>query len=149
MEKKIIDIANLFTATLRQLYVIETFCHWTTRGDPFYGDHLLFERLYKATAEDADSAAERFIGLFGLEAVDYNKQTELMNKVAKKFESLHDDPINLALTAEKAFIEFAKAAYDVFEDEGVLSLGLDDLIMSIASTHETAIYLLKQVLDKE
>ena len=45
--ERIERLANLYTATLRAIYHVETFCHWTTKGLGFYGNHLLFERLYK------------------------------------------------------------------------------------------------------
>lgn len=146
--EKVFKIANLYVATLRQIYLVHQYSHWTTRGDPFYGDHQLFERLYKSAADDADMAAEKMIGLFGPDGVDYNMQRDFMSKLAAKYESLKDEPAGLSLKIEKDFLAYSDEAYKLFDEEGVLSLGLDDMIMSIASNRETSVYLLKQKLTK-
>jgi DNA-binding ferritin-like protein len=142
-------MANLYVATLRAIYLVLQFCHWETRGLGFYGNHLLFERLYKQSAEDADFAAEKFIGLFGEPAVDYKLQQEFISKLLIKYQDHQDDRLHLALTIEKDFIAFAKQCYDELDKDGTLSLGLDDMIMSQSSNHEGSIYLLKQAIDEE
>lgn len=147
--EKVWKIANLYVATLRQMYLIHQYSHWTTRGDPFYGDHLLFERLYKSAAEDADAAAEKMIGLFGSDGVDYDAQTEFMDKLAKKYASLNGEPHQMSLKIELDFLEYSKTAYKALEEEGALSLGLDDMIMSIANKREESVYLLKQTVDRQ
>ena len=55
---------------LKHLYVLHQNHHWTSMGDPFYGDHLLFQRLYEATVEEIDSIAEKAIGLVSNTNVD-------------------------------------------------------------------------------
>lgn len=146
--EKVWKIANLYVATLRQMYAIHQFSHWTARGIAFFSDHKLFERLYGSAAEAADTAAEKMIGLFGADGVDYEAQTELMSKVAARYSHLSGSPVEMSLAIEKDFLDFSKEAYQAFDEEGVLSLGLDDMIMSIASERETSCYLLQQVLDK-
>lgn len=148
MEKKILQLSNLYVATLRQIYLTHQYSHWTTRGDAFYGDHLVFERLYKSAADDADSAAEKMIGLFGAESVNYDSQRNFMTKLAEKYSSLDGEPVKMSLAIEKHFLDFSKEVYKAFDDDGVLSLGLDDLIMQIASSRETSVYLLNQILNK-
>lgn len=147
--EKVWKIANLYVATIRQMYLIHQFSHWTTRGEAFYSDHLVFERLYKSAGEDADMAAEKMIGLFGTSGVDYDMQKDFMAKLAEKYADLNGSPVEMSLKIEQDFLDFSKEAYSAFEDEGVLSLGLDDMIMSIASKREEACYLLQQILDRE
>lgn len=146
--EKVWQIANLYVATLRQIYLTHQYSHWTTRGEAFYADHLVFERLYKAAQDDADLAAEKMIGLFGSEGVDYDAQRNFMSKLAAKYAELNGSPLEMSLQIEKDFLKFSKEAYDALEEEGVLSLGLDDMIMSIASKREESCYLLQQILDK-
>jgi len=160
-------IAGLYLATLKAIYLVHQHSHWTTKGANFYGNHLLFQRLYEAAQDSADSAAEKFLGLFGEDGVDFQLQNELLHKVLTKFEkfsgelpsknamskigNLYDAnfyPVEMSLTAEKEFLKLSKEAYDAFEDEGVMTLGLDDMIMSIASKSEEAVYLLQQSLKK-
>ena len=71
---------------------------------------------------------------------------ELLNKVLLKFKNLEGSPLEMSLAIENEFLAFSKSAYDCFEKEGNMTLGLDDLIMSIASNRETSVYLLKQAL---
>jgi DNA-binding ferritin-like protein len=146
---KCCKIAGLYVATLKALALIHQHNHWTTKGDAFYGDHLLFERLYNATLETLDLAAEKFIGLFGDQAISYDLQADLLHKVLLKYKNLEGSPVQLSLAAEKDFIKFSQVAYNGFEDEDKLTLGLDDMLMSIASKHEEAVYLLQQKADQD
>ena len=138
--------AALYIATLKAIALIHQHSHWTTKGEPFYGDHLLFERIYKSSLEDLDLAAEKFIGLFGADCLDYQLQTELLNKVLLRYKSLEGEPLEMSLAIERDFLKFSQDAYNCFEDEDKLTLGLDDMVMAIASNREGAVYLLQQVL---
>jgi DNA-binding ferritin-like protein len=139
--------AALFVASLKAISLIHQHSHWTSRGIAFYSDHQLFERLYQSALEDLDEAAEKFIGLFGDAYLDYDLQADLLHKVLLKYKNLEGSPVEMSLGATKDFLKFCKDAYNCFEEEGNLTLGLDDMIMSIASNHETSVYLLQQVLD--
>lgn len=141
--------ASLYIATLKAMALVHQHNHWTTQGKNFYGDHLLFERLYKSALENLDLAAEKFIGLFGDECIKYDVQTELLNKVLVKYKNLEGSPAEMSLSIEKDFLKFSKDAYDGFDAEGTLTLGLDDMIMAIASQREESVYLLQQVLNGE
>jgi DNA-binding ferritin-like protein len=137
-------VAALYIASLKAIALIHQHNHWTTRGVAFYVDHLLFERLYNSTLKDVDLAAEKFIALFGDTVLDYDLQTELLNKVLSKYSKLEGSTVAMSLAVERDFIKFSKEAYDCFEAEGKLSLGLDDMVMAIASQREDSVYLLQQ-----
>jgi hypothetical protein len=107
---------------------------------------LLFERLYKATLENLDLAAEKFMGLFGDECLNYDLQIDLLSKVLSKYKNLEGSPLELSLAAVKDCIKLSEDAYKCFEDEGKLTLGLDDMVMSISSNLEEGVYLLQQAL---
>lgn len=139
-------VGALYVATLKALSLIHQHNHWTTKGVSFYGDHLLFERLYKSTLENLDLAAEKFIGVLGDQCLDYDLQADLLHKVLTKYKNLEGSPIQMSLEAEKDFLKFSKDAYHCFEEEGKMTLGLDDMIMAIASDREGAVYLLQQSL---
>ncbi len=144
---KCTQVAALYVATLKAMTLIHQHSHWTTHGLAFYGDHLLFMRIYESAQEDLDLAAEKFMGLFGDDTLDYDLQTDLLHKVLLKYKNLEGSPVEMSLSLERDFVKFSKEAYDCFEREGKLSLGLDDMIMAIASKREEAIYLLQQTLD--
>lgn len=141
---KCCKVAALYVATLKSIALIHQNNHWTTKGVAFYGEHLLFQRLYESALENLDLAAEKFIGLFGNDCLSYDLQIELLTKVLSKYKNLEGSPIPMSLAAEKDFIKFSKDAYNCFEAEERLTLGLDDMIMSIASQREESIYLLQQ-----
>jgi DNA-binding ferritin-like protein len=139
-------VAALYIATLKSLAIIHQNNHWNTKGANFYGDHLLFERLYKSVLENLDLAAEKFLGILGDECLDYEFQNDLLGKVLSKYNNLEGSPVEMSLSAEKDFIKLSRDAYNCFEDEDKMTLGLDDMIMSISSKREEAIYLLQQVI---
>jgi DNA-binding ferritin-like protein len=138
--------AALYVASLRAIAFIHTQSHWTTKGDTFYGDHLLFERLYNSALENLDLAAEKFMGLFGPDCLDYTLQADLLHKVLLKYKGLEGEPLEMSLAIEKDFLKFSSDAYKCFEEEGKLTLGLDDMVMAIASKREESVYLLQQPL---
>ena len=138
--------ANLYLATLRALYLVHQHNHWTTKGSNYYGNHLLFQRIYETAQKSADAAAEKFIGILGEDSVDYSMQNQLINQIVSKYKSLSNSPLKLSLQAEKDFLELSKESYNCFEEEEKLTLGLDDMIMSLASNHEENVYLLQQAL---
>jgi DNA-binding ferritin-like protein len=138
--------AALYIASLKAIALIHQHSHWTTKGNSFYGEHLLFERIYNSALENLDLAAEKFMGLFGPECLDYALQAELLNKVLLKYKGLEGEPLSMSLSIEKDFLKFSKDTYLGFQNEGKLSLGLDDMIMAIASKREEAVYLLQQPL---
>jgi DNA-binding ferritin-like protein len=142
-------VAALYVATLRAIAIVHQQNHWTTRGLDFYGDHLLFERLYDAALENLDSAAERVIGLFGAECLDYTLQVDFLNKVLDRYKKIKGTPEEISLAVEKDFLNFAKEAYNCWEDNDKLTMGLDDLATSISSKSEEACYLLQQALTKK
>lgn len=143
---KCCQMAALYVACLKGMALIHQHNHWTTKGKTFYGDHLLFKRLYDSAIEDLDTAAEKFTGVMGEECLKYDLQTELLNKVLDKYSKYEGSPAEMSLAMEKDFIKLCEEAYDCFEEEDKMTLGLDDMIMSIANKREESVYLLQQVL---
>jgi DNA-binding ferritin-like protein len=138
------EICTKYVAFLRALYLLHQNHHWLAKGNDFYGNHLLFERLYKSAQENADVAAEKFIGLFGSESLGVATHPKLLSELLEKYTS--ESFVNSSLEAEKDFLDFSNKIYSEFKDnlKDKLSLGLDDMIMSIASQREESVYLLQQ-----
>lgn len=144
--ERVWKIANLYVATLRTIYMVHQYSHWTCKGTAFYANHLLFERLYESAQKDADLAAEKFIGVFGGAGVDFAIQTQLISQILKRYEDFDGDPVKMSLAIEKEFLKLTEEAYSAYEEAGpeVLTPGVDDMIMAIASNREEACYLLQQ-----
>lgn len=136
------DSLCFYVSFLRALYTTHQTHHWLAKGSNFYGNHLLFERIYKTAQENADLAAEKFVGVFGDEWLNLKDQNDCMHKILEKVED--KDLIKSSLEAEKKFLEFSQSFYDALKKADKMSLGMDDMIMSIASSREEAVYLLKQ-----
>ncbi len=122
--------------------------HWQVKGTGFYGDHLLFERLYQSVGEEIDTFGERIVGHVGPDALNLCAQISHMHELCEEW---CKEP-NLAkrgLASEMMLQKVLKEKYESLKESGQLTLGLDDLIMAVANDHETNIYLLKQALRKE
>lgn len=134
------DICSKYVAFLRALYLLHQNHHWITTG---YDNHLLFERIYKTAQENADLAAEKFIGLFGSETLALEEHPKLIAERLATYSK--QSPVESSLAAEKDFLEFSEGAYYAFQNsKDKMTLGLDDMIMSIASQREENVYLLQQ-----
>jgi len=83
------------------------------------------DKYHKVTA--LYLAAEKLVGY---DTPAYDLHTALLNKVLLKYKNLEESTIKMSLAIEKDFLKFSKMVYNCFEDEGKLTLGLDDIIMS-------------------
>ncbi len=144
--EKVIRAANLYIAVQKAIVLIHQNAHWLAEGDSSYGDHLLFERTYETAQKGLDASAEKMIGLFGKEALDFSTQNVLLGRALSYYKELEGDPATMCLSVEKSFLKLSQELYDLFEQEDVLTLGLDDFLMSNASDHEENVYLLQQKL---
>jgi DNA-binding ferritin-like protein len=136
------EVCGLYIAFLRSIYLQHKNDHWRAKGANFYGDHLLLDRIAETAEKDADLAAEKLIGVYSEEVLDLSMQAEMIHKTLQNFTS--GDPIETSLAIETKFLAFSEKFYKLLEKEGKMTLGVDDMIMSIASHREEAVYLLKQ-----
>ncbi len=122
--------------------------HWIAIGNPSYGDHLLFQRLYEGTQGEIDSLGERCIGL-GSHA---NVNMLLLNKLVYKWTSTisqttipnASELARKSLDAEMSFLKLSALAANLLDQKGLLTRGLDNLLAAFEDSHETNVYLLKQ-----
>jgi DNA-binding ferritin-like protein len=121
--------------------------YWSTHqqasGPSFYGDHLLFERLYTGLTEQIDGLAERMVTMYGPAVVG---NVDVTSRMASWLESWnrHTDPVGRAMRSETDFATAVRQAYDGLKASGELTLGMDDFLMGLASEHDQNLYLLKQ-----
>jgi len=137
-----LEIMQTLLAVLRAVHWSHWTSHWQVKGLSSYGDHQLMERLYESLEDEIDTLAEKIVGEYGPVAVAPVPQAQQSIQVL-----IHNDatdPITRALIAEERIQPILKRVYDMIKDNGGMSLGLDDFIMSIANAHETNLYLLRQ-----
>ncbi len=131
---------------LQAAYLIYRAAHWQVKGAGFYGDHLLLAKIYEESEQHADDWAEQLVGYYGPQSVDLTgDQLSAINRAVKVFEA-QPDPLRRSLRAALTIREFLDRAYKDLKDSGELSLGWDDLIMSVSREKDKHVYLLQQAL---
>lgn len=136
-------------AYLRAASLIHQAHHWQTQGQSFYGDHLLFMRIYEESAKGIDSLAERAIGLGGTQLVDPIMQAKHVALCVDKCYGVRTDSdpegmITISLRMENYLLEALKVVLAVLGQEGLLTDGTENLLQDLADKHEEFVYLLKQ-----
>jgi DNA-binding ferritin-like protein len=138
---------------LKYLAALHQNHHWTCMGDPYYGDHLLFERLYGDLAAEIDAIAEKSIGLGSTANVElqllYSQILKLTTGTGSA--SMIPQSTDLAkksLMAEMNFLAVMKHICDSLKECGLMTRGLDNQLADIEDKHEGHVYLLKQRISK-
>lgn len=143
------ELSVVLSAAIALQHVHHTH-HWQTRGSQYYGDHLLFQRLYEEMDDEIDGLAERAIGLGSLIVAQpilvHNHADQIVQHMyagAAPYPEVEALPL-LSLRAEKCFMALLEVVYKLMEAKGALTMGADDLLQATASLHETHLYLLQQ-----
>jgi DNA-binding ferritin-like protein len=121
--------------------------HWQAKGPNYYGNHLLFQRLYEALQEEIDTLGEKIVAYFGSQEVENDLIMEKTHEWIKKWAKI-GDPVERAIQSEEDMQNAFKVGYKRLEEANDLSLGLDDFLMATANAHETNLYLLGQLRNK-
>ena len=124
--------------------------HHVTKGTGFGGDHInIYGEIYTQLDNDLDMIVEKGIGLTGDETLaDPVSSLSLAATLLAKYPASANQPANAiscdAFEISKTYVNFLEQVYTQFESSGCLSLGLDDLLQSLANQYETYVYLLQQ-----
>jgi len=140
-------------AWLRVLEIWFHHAHWTTRGATYYGDHLLFERIYNGVSELGDPLAEKAVAMCGVGVADTHMCSKLMAEMLCSYPSPSraEEATMIAATGlalVKDYLETLDETYKKIKGMGAMSMGLDDLLMSHANKLEEFVYLLKHRVHK-
>jgi len=134
---------------LRFLAMIHQTHHWIVKGDPFYSDHLLFQRLYDGVASEIDDIAEKVVGLGMTTNVDLTMQCAQVYKLVQGYGMSSTIPqqnelARRSLLAEMNFIATLNILVEMLRETSTMTYGLDNVLSGIADKHEENFYLLKQ-----
>lgn len=129
-------------AALRALHHVLWTLHWQAEGDPAYGDHLLYQRLYTARVEEIDRMAELIAGLFGSAALDPAAAWERAGSLVGYVGARRGSPAARAL----ALVEATAEAIDLADkaNSGPHALAANNVLAGIADSLDNAAYLLQQ-----
>jgi len=114
-------------------------------GGTFYGNHLLFQRLYESVQDQVDSLAEKIMGYLGGEPIALNYQMRHISEYTYRWSSIGCNH-KRGLQSEEDLQGAIKRAYDGIKKAQAMTLGLDDWLMATANAHERNSYLLQQAL---
>jgi DNA-binding ferritin-like protein len=145
-------------AILRAASIVHQSHHWQTSGPTYYGDHLMFERIYGDSQVFIDQVAEKTMGMGGhTDLLCPKTQTSVMGAltnlwcqtiIPKAFDRLvplgATEMVNISLGVEQCVLGCLKAAKESLESKGDLSEGTDNLLQGIIDKHEEFVYLLQQ-----
>lgn len=117
--------------------------HWQSRGPVAYADHLLFERLYSARAEELDGLAELIAGEYGSDKLDPVSAWASAAPIIGKM--LHaGNPIAVAdavlRAVEECNAECANAPHPA---------SVQNFVSGVGTSNLTAMYLLQQRFGKQ
>lgn len=123
--------------------------HWQSKGDSYYGDHLLFQRLYEAVNGEIDVVAEKAIGIGSNDNVNFVLISNNVNKLIVENNPMpsiprSDDLVRQSLEAEMNYIKVLSLMADSMTAKGTYTKGVDNMIAGIIDIHEGHVYLLKQ-----
>jgi DNA-binding ferritin-like protein len=137
------SLATLLSLLRAQSFSYQT-SHWQVGGPSFYGDHLLFERLYASVGDQIDQLAEKMVGYHGEAVVNPGSAAEVMVLWVKEWAKT-ECHFGRGLHSEADAQKVIKQAYEAIQASGAMTLGLDDWLMATANAHEENTYLLQRV----
>jgi DNA-binding ferritin-like protein len=139
---------NVLSA-LRANSIASQNAHWMSKGETFYGDHLMYERIYNENAAEIDSFVEKVIPILGEKSISPVESLEITLEILKscadiKAESPAEEILKLSLEIEKLTLKMLEDLYKDMKESNTITLGMDDLLMAMCNSHEGHIYLLSQ-----
>ena len=138
----------IFLGCTEALQMIHHTHHWQTSGENYYGDHLLYQRLYTDILLEIDLVGEKLIGVSQNPALtNYFARMKMIQKFLEMVTS-KDDYIIVSTKAEKTYLKVGEHMMDNLEKAGLLSRGLEQMLGNILDKHEEHLYLLNQRVQK-
>ena len=134
-----------FLAVTEALQMLHHAHHWQTKGENFYGDHLLYQRLYETVQGEIDLVGEKLIGVsqdVGL--TNYFKRVKAMEMFLKAVTHSDQPYIVVSHDAELTYVRMGGELMDQLEQDGLLTRGLEQMLGNVLDKHEEHIYLLDQ-----
>lgn len=119
--------------------------HWRARGSQYYGDHLMFERLYNESQEFIDQIAEKAVGTGSESDLDAAAQADWVALLIREAcVKLPEDLVLRSLAFEKYILSLIESVIQRMRESGSLTPGVSNLLEGAHDKHEQFVYLLGQ-----
>lgn len=134
---------KLLLSFVRALTHIFQYMHWRSSGTNYYGDHLLYDRIYSETVNEIDQIAEKAIGLAdNSNAIHPIEDAKYTATIISKLVSGEFNPESfseMGIAAEKELLKLIERMMSNNKSDGV-----QNMLQGIADKHEGHLYLLQQ-----
>jgi DNA-binding ferritin-like protein len=143
------DLMQQYISLVKAAHLWFQGAHHSVRGASFGGDHaIILQKIYDGFDETYDSAAEKAVGLYSESVVDPLSVTMMAANILQKY----PQPCKLSATGIAAaglalvedILRFVEMMFKTLEEEGCLTLGLNNFLSDHADTLEGYVYFLRQ-----
>ena len=117
--------------------------HWRSKGQDYYGDHLLYQRLYQDRALEIDRIGEVLVALGGSESILPNVTIVGMQDLISRVEATKGKDAVKGLALVNETLRRINAANDLVGKDAY-ALSVNNVLAGFADKHLEALYLLKQ-----
>ena len=148
LKEKILVSVGSFKAAMMWMHA----AHHLTKGPSFVATHeLLYGRIYQTILEDFDKLIEKLV--YQMDDEDYACPV-LISSIAAEVLKQYDTPANLdfknismlSLVLIVDHMQGLEQMRELFINEDILSLGMDDFLSSAINQYETYAYMINQQL---
>ena len=122
--------------------------HWRSKGADYYGDHLLYQRLYQDRAIEIDRIGEVLLALGGPGSVAPSTTIIGMQDLAARVEATPGPDAVRGLALVNETLRRINDANDLLGKTSY-SLSVNNVLAGFADKHLEALYLLKQRSEKK
>jgi DNA-binding ferritin-like protein len=126
-------------ASLRAAHHVFWTLHWQAKGAPYYGDHLLYQRLYEARVKEIDRVAEAIAALYGADKLAPVPAWNAAGSVIAASVQAQ----NPGIRAAEMILSMATRANAAIGSHPY-GLGINNVIAGISDSALEALYLLQQ-----
>jgi len=117
--------------------------HWRSKGEDYYGDHLLYERLYKGRKKEIDRIGEVLMAVAGANSVAPVVTVTGMHDLASRIEAVQGTQAQRGVVLVEETLRRINTANGLLGDTPY-TLSVNNVLAGFADAHLEALYLLKQ-----
>lgn len=145
--KQVIDDCRELMASLKASQWMHQANFWLVKGENHYGLHEMMKHILDPIDEQMNDLGNIFVSNFGEDCMN-PEIIDLMSKSYCREACRKDNLILKSITVENQVQNRCKIVYNSLKEAGLLTLGLDEMLMGIAKEHEDSLYHLRQTSKK-